>query len=201
MKKTKVILSAILVALSSFVAQAQGGYAFGEKEITLFDFPLNTRRLEAGLTFGEVGSTTEYARLGMGAYVLVGGVYVDFVHAQPQHKYDNHVSDTKWDDTSAFTINAGYQIPVLSWLRLMPLVGYTQTNYGVTDASTIEMDADETGTSWYHHYSVTPGSRTHYFNFGGGISIQPLKWVSIHFVYSRYAIYGGIGLDILSVAK
>lgn len=201
MKKTKVILSAILFALSSFVAQAQGGDAFGEKEITLFDFPLNTNRLEAGLTFGQVGSTTDYARFGMGGYVLVSGVYVDFVHAQPQHKYNHQVSDTKWNDTSVFSINAGYQIPVLSWLRLMPLVGYTQTNDGITDASTVEVDVDENGSSWYHHYTVTPGSRTHYFNFGGGISIQPLKWVSIHFVYSRYAIYGGIGLDILSVAK
>lgn len=201
MKKTRLILSAILFTFSSFVAAAQGGYAFAQEEITLFNFPLNTNRLEAGLTFGQVGSTTDYARFGMGGYVLVSGVYVDFVHAQPQHKYNHQVSDTKWNDTSVFSINAGYQIPVLSWLRLMPLVGYTQTNDGITDASTVEVDVDENGSSWYHHYTVTPGSRTHYFNFGGGISIQPLKWVSIHFVYSRYAIYGGIGLDILSVAK
>ena len=80
----------------------------------------------------------------------------------------------------------------------MPLLGYAQTNEGVTDASSINISGnseDET-ISIYHTYTVTPGSRVHYFNYGGGVSIQPLKWFSINFAYTRYAVYGGIAIDI-----
>ena len=55
-------------------------------------------------------------------------------------------------------------------------------------------------SSWYHTYTVTPGSRVHYFNYGGGVSIQPLKWFSINFAYTRHAIYGGLAIDIDALA-
>jgi hypothetical protein len=84
----------------------------------------------------------------------------------------------------------------------MPLLGYAQTNEGITDASSINISGnseDET-LSIYHTYTVTPGSRDHYFNYGGGVSIQPLKWFSINFAYTRYAVYGGFAIDIDALA-
>ncbi|MBR6305770.1 MAG: hypothetical protein IKR38_03195 [Bacteroidales bacterium] len=41
---------------------------------------------------------------------------------------------------------------------------------GITDASTINIKTGEESSYVYHTYTVTPGSRAHYFNFGGGIS-------------------------------
>ena len=79
------------------------------------------------------------------------------------------------------------------------MAGYTQTNYGTTDGRSVEYDTDD--ISWYHRYRVTPGSRTHYFNFGGGLSIQPCKWFSINAVATRYAIYGGISLNLAAFAE
>ncbi len=198
MKRLVISLLLIAACLSTARAQSAGG-GIGA-EVHLFDFPLNVKRLEAGLTIGQAGSFSEYARFGMGASILAGGVYVDFIHADPQHKYDHRVGDVKWNDTEAFSINAGYQIPILSWLRIMPLVGYSQTNEGITDGSYMDWDSASEGSSWYHRYIVTPGSRAHYFNYGGGISVQPSKWFSVNIIATRYALYGGISLNILSFA-
>ena len=168
----------------------------------LFDFSSNNNRYEAGLNFGQMAFNTEYARFGMGVNMLAWGVYLDINMTAAQHKFDRKFSDTQWDDDEFFSINLGYQIPILSRIRIMPLLGYAQTNEGVTDASTINISGnpeDET-ISIYHTYTVTPGSRVHYFNYGGGVSIQPLKWFSINFAYTRYAVYGGFAIDIDALA-
>lgn len=176
-----------IVALTAFVsANAQ-----------FMDFSNNNRRFGLGLNFGQVGTTTEYARFGMGANLEICGFYADFIWAEPQHKYDNHFgSDTKWNDNQAFAINGGYMFPILPWLRIMPLAGYAQTNEGVTDASTLNISTSENSSTLYHDYIVDPTTRKEYFNYGGGISIQPIKWVSIHGVYTKYAIYGGFKFDL-----
>ena len=198
MKRLFAIIALITLSVGAS-AQTGSGVSLS-KEIKLFDFQLNTKRFEAGLNIGQVASFSEYARFTLGANVLIGGVYVDFMSADPEHKYGPS-SDTKWNDHMAFCINAGYQIPVLKWLRVMPLIGYAQTNDGITDASKTYWDYDEdSAVSTYHPYKVTPGSRLHYFNYGGGLSIQPCKWFSINIVGTRHAIYGGIGINLLALA-
>lgn len=198
----KKLFLSLMLLLSVIGASAQsGGVATLEKEFTLFSFEANFKRLEFGLNIGQVGSFTDYARFGMGANLLVGGFYLDFLHAEPQHKYDSHVSDTQWNDNQAFCINAGYQIPILNWLRIMPLIGYAQTNDGITDGSSMSVSTSDDSLTFYHRYEVTPGSRTHYFNYGGGISVQPCMWFSINLVATRYALYGGVGMNILALAR
>lgn len=167
----------------------------------VFDFSSNTGRIEAGINIGQAGSFTEYAHVGFGANLCIYGIYVDWLKAEPEHKFSDTVSDTKWNDTSAFCINAGYQLPVFSWLRLLPLVGYAQTNEGITDGTKLRVDADEDSISFYHPYKVTPGSRIHYFNYGCGLSVQPCKWFSINAVASRYAIYGGITINLVAFSQ
>lgn len=193
--KVKIFMAAVAATLLS-------GIALPAQEYHLFDFSLNASRLEAGILAGQVGSFTDRARFGLGANVLFNGFYLDFLKAEPQHKYNGRLSEEQYHDTSAFSIDAGYQVPVVKWLRIMPLVGYTQTNEGITDGQSLNYDYDEYGSrSWYHDYTVTPGSRRHYFNYGGGLSIQPCKWFSINLIASRYALYGGISLDIVTFAR
>ncbi len=184
----RILFIAVLALTTAASASAQ-----------MFDFSSN-RRLDFGIIVGQAARTTPYERVGIGASLSAFGVYVDCLEASPQHRYDNSVSDTQWNDDMAIFVNAGYQIPVLRWLKVMHLVGYGQTNEGVTDASTINISDGEYSHSIYHDYNVTPGSRTHYFNYGGGISIQPCKWFCINGVYTRYAIYGGISLNLLALA-
>lgn len=201
--KSKHILAAIaaLLLCGATLSAQSAGDAFIEKDYHLFDFSLNASRLEAGLTVGQAGSFTDYARFGLGAYLLYNGIYLDFIKADPQHKFNSHVTNEKWNDNAVFCINAGYQIPVVKWLRIMPLVGYTQTNDGVTDGTSVHLSSGDGTTTWYHDYDVTPGSRVHYFNYGGGLSIQPCRWLSINLIGSRYALYGGIGVDLMALAK
>ena len=184
----RIVLIAVMLA-ASLSARAQ-----------LFDFPSNKGRLEAGLNFGVAGAGTPYNGFGAGFSILASGIQLDFLKNGPEHHYASDISDTKWNDSVAFEINVGYQVPVLPWLRLVPLIGYSQTNQGITDGSKAYVDGDDS-VSWYHPYTVTPGTREHRFNFGGGISIQPLKWFSINFSYTRYAIYGGIGLNLIALAR
>ena len=162
----------------------------------LFDFSSNNNRYEVGMNLGQMAFNTQYARFGAGMNTLAWGVYLDFNMTAPQHKFDRKIGDTQWNDDEFFNINLGYQIPILSWLRIMPLVGYAQTNEGITDASTFNVNPGEDLSSWYHTYTVTPGSRVHSFNYGGGVSLQPLKWFSINFTYTRHAVYGGFAIDI-----
>ena len=162
----------------------------------LFDFSSNNNRYEVGMNFGQMAFNTQYARFGVGLNTLAWGVYLDLNMTAAQHKFERKFSDTQWNDDEFFNINLGYQIPVLPWFRMMPLIGYAQTNEGITDASTFNINPGEELSSMYHTYAVTPGSRIHYFNFGGGVSIQPLKWFSINFAYTRYAVYGGLAIDI-----
>lgn len=188
MKKTLILVASLLISFSAGAQQ-------------LFDFNNNNGRLEVGLIIGKAGMTTPYEAWGPGASLVAWGFQLDYLQAGPEHKYDHHVTDTKWNDKVAFTINAGYQIPVLSWLRITPIVGYSQTNDGITDGSTMNVSWSDHSSTLYHDYDVTPGSRTHYFNYGGGISIQPLPWFSLNAVYSRYAIYGSITFDLPSLAN
>ena len=189
MKKIVILIALVTLAVSASAQQ-------------MFDFQSNTRRLEAGLIFGQVGTSTPYARLTLGASVMAYGVFVDYLKSEPQHRYANtdELSDDKWEDSVAYCINAGYQIPIFDWLRIMPIVGYAQTNEGITDGSKLRVDTDEYSSTLYHPYKVTPGTRTHYFNYGGGLSIQPCKWFSINLAATRYALYGGIGINFMAFA-
>lgn len=179
----------VVLLLASLNVQAQ-----------VFDFASNNGRLEVGINVGVAGAGTPYNGFGAGFNLEAMGIQFDFLKYGPEHHYATEISDTKWNDYVAFEINLGYQVPVLPWLRLTPLIGYSQTNQGITDGSKAYVDGDDS-VSWYHPYTVTPGTRDHRFNFGGGISVQPLKWFSINFAYTRYAIYGGIALNFIALAR
>lgn len=168
-----------------------------------FDFSNNSKRIGIGFHIGEIGMGCEYSEVGGGASLNVCGVYVDFAKAGPEHKWDNHVTNTLYDDSVAFTINLGYQIPVLKWLRVMPIIGYCQTNAGKTDATSVNVDvsAESNSASIYHDYEVTSGTRRHRFNFGIGLSVRPLKWFDIYAVGSRNAVYGGLSLNLNAFAS
>lgn len=183
MKKTLIIVALLTIAFS---ANAQW-----------FDFSNNMKRFEIGFTVGQAGSTTEYAGIGVGANLVAFGVQVDFLHKGPEHQYDNHVESKLYNDHVAWVLNGGYQIPVLNWLKVVPMAGYCQTNDGITDASTINISGGEYSASFYHDYDVIPGSRKHYFNYGCGIALQPLSWMSINAAYTKYAIYGGLSINII----
>ena len=186
MKKLLLIAALMAVAMS---ASAQW-----------FDFSNNKGHFDLGFHLGQVGIGCPYTSLGFGASLNVYGVYVDFISAGPEYKYDNHIEtgpEAKVPDATTMTASIGYQIPVLSWLRIMPLIGFSRTTKGYTDFSTINAETTSgenyVDVQLYHDY-ITEHSWNS-FNFGGGLVIQPVKWVSIYGVYTTHSIYGGISVS------
>lgn len=188
MKKTVLLMAAVLAVTMSANAQ-------------WFDFKNNVHRYELGLNLGMTGINTGFEQFGWGASLSAWGVYLDFTSAGPMYKYDNRVASMNdpanlrfLPDSTTTTINLGYQIPVLPWLRIMPLVGFNITTSGVTDMATHNTEVNNSGdyvnVELYHDYNRE--YRWSYLNFGGGIVISPIKWISIYGVYTKRAIYGGL---------
>lgn len=182
--KKSIIIVALMAVTMSVTAQTKW-----------FDFSNNYERCDVGFNIGMAGLATNYQSLAGGVGLNIFGVYLDFMYGAPEHKFDNHVTPDFYNDTAVTAINIGYQIPVLPWLRIMPLVGHIHTSAGITDASTVNVQVDDAySAEIYHDFDVR--SRKHYLNYGCGIIVQPIRWLSIHAVYSRQAIYGGISISL-----
>lgn len=189
MKKNIIFAAIMAMALS---ASAQ-----------LFDFSSNNGRFDLGIQIGQVGIGTEYCDFGWGASLSCYGVYVDFLSAGPKYKYDNHINvgpSAQMPDSTTMTANIGYQIPVLPWLRILPLIGFSRTTSGYTDFSTVNAETTTSGdyvdVQLYHDY-VRQKSWNR-INYGGGLVIQPVKWVSVYGVYTIHSIYGGIAINFMA---
>ena len=169
-----------------------------------FDLSENKGRCGLGVNMGFVGWNTRYCDFGWGPSINVNGVYLDFLKGGPAHEQskvrqgEGHL----FNDSTAVLANVGYQLPIFPWLRVMPLVGYCQTDAGVTDVSKsyYEQFAYAGGKS-YHPYKVTPGTRRHYINIGAGVFVQPAAWLEVYVVGSFHALYGGISINLAAFAE
>lgn len=170
-----------------------------------FDFSQNAHRYSIGFNLGQAGNSSQFHDFGFGASLSAWGVYVDFISAGPQYKYDNRVASINdpatvrfVPDSTTTVVNLGYQIPVLPWLRIMPIIGFNINSSGRTDLAT--HSAETTGTAesvsveLYHDY--TREQSWNYLNYGGGIFVRPVKWIDIYGVYTIHAIYGGISFNL-----
>ena len=183
MNKKSIILVALL-AVMTFSAKAQW-----------FDFS-NNLRASVGINVGMVGYNynfqsldTELANLGVGASFSIAGAYIDFIYQNPEHRYSSAVGVSDWHDHTALTINAGYQIPVLSWLFVTPLVGYSNETTGITRANNITAEHSKI----VHRYDRQTIS--HHFNYGVGLMVRPIRWIEIGAVATTHAIYGNISIS------
>lgn len=175
-----------------------------------FDFHNNVHRYEIGLNLGMVGPKTGYQQFGAGASLSAWGVYLDFIGVGPMYKYDNRVASMNdpanlrlLHDSTTTAVHLGYQIPVLPWLRVMPLIGFNVNTSGYTDMATHNAQTsgndDYVTVELYHDYNRE--YTWTYFNFGGGIVASPIRWLSIYGVYTKYAIYGGISVNLSGLAE
>ena len=170
-----------------------------------FDFKNNVHRYEIGVNLGMAGMNTGFHDFGFGASLSAWGVYLDVLAAGPMYKYDNRVASMNdpanvrfLPDSTTTTVNLGYQIPVLPWLRVMPLIGFNVCTSGHTDMATHSAEVSNNGeyvnVELYHDYN-REYSWT-YFNFGGGLVVSPLKWLSVYGVYTTHSIYGGLSINL-----
>ena len=190
----KIVLIAVLFSMMTISAQAQW-----------FDFSENNDRAIVGLNTGLVGyrnvsdlgsaNTWDFADVGVGASFVVAGVYVDFVYVSPDHRFDSHIIMGNWDDHSALTLNAGYQIPVYKdYVFITPMIGLSRVTTGYTEGNNIGIDTES--HSIYHKYTATWHRND--FNYGAGLTVVPCKWFEINASCTAHAASLGVGFNLMN---
>lgn len=185
MKKS--ILIVALVALFAGSAKAQW-----------FDLSNNLYDASIGLNVGVVGYHfngkiyLQKSGFGTGASISLLGLYLDFIYQSPEHKWDRTITQDYYDDRTALTINVGYKIPVLPWLNLTPVIGYSNETSGRTLGNSIGVNPES--NKIYHDY-VRENINNH-FNYGVGLSVKPIKWLEIGGVCTAHATYGNLSFNL-----
>lgn len=158
----------------------------------------NNQRASIGLNLGVVGYNLNsqgldksIANFGIGANVSFAGIYLDFIYQNPEHRWDRKITQQEYPDQTALTINLGYQIPVLSWLYVTPLIGYSNETWGRTLGNSIGVDTES--HSIYHDY-VRDRINNH-FNYGVGVMFRPIEVIEIGAVATSHALYGTISVS------
>ena len=49
--------------------------------------------------------------------------------------------------------------------------------------------------------AMVPDSTAWTLNFGGGLIISPIRWMSIYGIYTKHAIYGGLTFNLSAIAQ
>ena len=189
MKKKSIILFALLI------------FAVGSAKAQMFDFRNNLTDFTVGFNAGVVGYhfngsiDKTYAGFGGGVSVSVLGLYLDFIYQSPEHRWASKISPDIYHDHTALTINAGYKIPVLPWMNIIPIIGYSNETTGITDCSTLNWDYES--HSIYHDYDRE--TIDNHFNYGIGLSFKPIKWLEIGGVCTSHAVYGNLSVNLMKV--
>ena len=190
----KVVLFSVFFTLMTFSAKAQW-----------FDFSENNDRAVVGLNTGLVGyrsvsdlgsaDTWDFADVGVGASIAIAGVYVDFIYVNPDHRFDSHIIMGNWDDHSALTLNAGYQIPIYKdYVFITPMIGLSRVTTGYTEGNNIGIDTES--QSIYHKYTATWHRND--FNYGAGLTVVPCKWFEINATCTAHAASLGVGFNLMN---
>lgn len=190
----KLAFIAVLFSMMTISAQAQW-----------FDFSENTNRAVFGINTGlvgyknvgdlAIGDTWNFADVGVGLSVAIAGVYVDFVYVNPDHRFDSHIVMGNWEDHSALTINAGYQIPIYgNYVFITPMIGLARVTTGYTEGNNIGIDAET--ESIYHKYTATWHRND--FNYGAGLTVVPCKWFEINATCTAHAATAGVAFNIMN---
>lgn len=187
----KITLFAVLFSMMTISAKAQW-FDFSQN---MSDVTIGFNAGVVGYHFGEGQIDKTYADFGWGVSASLLGVYVDFIYQNPEHKWSNKITQDKYHDHTALTINIGYKIPVASWLNFTPLIGYSNETTGWTDCSTVNLDHES--HSIYHDYERE--TINNHFNYGAGLSLKPIKWLEIGGVCTAHAVYGNISVNLLKM--
>lgn len=150
-----------------------------------------------GYHFGNGSIDKTYMDFGCGLSVSLIGLYVDFMYQSPEHRWGKKISPDIYHDHTALTINVGYKVPVLPWLNLIPMIGYSNETTGWTDCSTINIDYEN--QSIYHDYDRE--TINSHFNYGVGLSVKPINWLELGGVCTAHAVYGNISLNLYYFEK
>ena len=184
----------LLLVCLSFTIMASGqiedGIYHQEESMKLntkFDFNEERNNLCFGLHIGTSGHHQGITKVIALMSVSYKGFYFDIGGMPAIHSSDVRVD--KWNDSRAFLTHIGYSVPVASFLRITPLVGYSMTESGITNGYDWRYDSN----GIYNKFEKADDANG--FDYGGQLTIN-INRFNIHATYTKYSWYFGIGFDI-----
>lgn len=142
-----------------------------------------------GIIGGALGiNGLSYAGVGMNGTIY--GAYIDFMFLPRANANSTDVNKHS-NEKQSISVHLGYQVPLLKWLNIIPIVGYTQVQKGTTD-----------GSNWTYTYgsginnSFYVDETNKGFEFGGILAVKIGKIVRIYGAGTTRCIYGGIGFKL-----
>jgi len=189
----KVAFFAVLFSMITINAKAQW-FDFSQN---MSDFSIGVDAGVVGYHFGNGQIDKTYNGFGYGLNASLLGFYVDFIYQRPEHRWDRTVTQVEYDDHTALTINVGYKIPILPWLSLTPLIGYSNETTGKTLGNSIGVDTER--HSIYHDYKRE--TINNHFNYGAGLTINPISWLEFGGICTAHALYGKLAINFMRFKK
>ena len=166
-------------------------FVLGLSTMSLFAqtfFERNNNRFSMGVQVGKVYNPEVFKYPTYIINVSYYGVYLDIGGCPRSHRSDVRVD--KWKDSSYFTFHVGYQLPVLNWLRVTPLVGYYCHKSGYTDG--YDYTVDKYGI--HNRFDVTDQKSG--FDFGGNLQFD-INRFSIFCTFTKKLWYAGLGFNVM----
>jgi hypothetical protein len=148
----KKIIVLLLMAVLGMKAQAQllqgdGFYA--------------NKGYEIGLIGGVIGVYDDLSYGAFGLNFTAYGVYVDFLGMPRAHEKSTDV-DVHENEKTSIGVHLGYQLPLTTWLSIIPVVGYASVKNGTTDGSNYKINKQTGITNSYKVKDENGG-----FDYGG----------------------------------
>ena len=88
----------------------------------------------------------------------------------------------------------GYQIPIVEFVRILPVIGYAQISTGITDGLDYSTSYDSKSRSWVVNNKYNKQWQSGGFDAGGGLvfNIGP---VNVFVIGTMSSVYGGVGVE------
>ena len=153
----------------------------------LFPFREVNKKWNIGIMGGYAGYGKNISSGAIGLNLTIKGFYADFIGWPGNHSKDMGVDS--WSDKTCIAAHFGYQIPIVKSLRFIPIIGYAKVASGTTDGS--HYNISSSGTV---HNSFSEDKRISGLDFGG-VAVINWKMININLAVTRYAIFGGIGIE------
>lgn len=145
------------------------------------------KKVNVGVIGGAIGLYDNLTYGGLGLNMTIYNVYADFMLWPRNHKGDTGID--KWNDKRSLSIHGGYQIPIGNTFRVIPIVGYSEVKRGITDGSHWSSSNDGINNSFKETAKVSG------FDYGAVLRFNIKDKFTIDVAGTRYALYGGIGLN------
>lgn len=110
------------------------------------------------LLFGGIQDLDHRYNFSVGASVCYRCFYLDASFKSP--KYGSTTNVGVWEDSKGFTFHLGYQIPIVYYFRVTPVIGMVNYSYGKTDGW------DWTVDSGGVHNEYTAEEESRWFDYG-----------------------------------